>query len=95
MADRNPPRTPLALSPEALFRYQIVSAVKARELSGATTQLVVNRRDRVDVIADDFPLGRCGHRGLEVALKPVETIGRSPATTRYLSCSPTGWRYPR
>src|SRR4051812_7459749 len=34
MADRKPPRTPLVLSPEALFRYQIVSAVKARALSG-------------------------------------------------------------
>lgn len=34
MADRRPPRTPLVLSPEALFRYQIVSAVKARALSG-------------------------------------------------------------
>jgi hypothetical protein len=34
MADKKSPRTPLVLSPEALFRYQIVSAVKARELSG-------------------------------------------------------------
>ena len=34
MTDRRPPRTPLLLSPEALFRYQIVSAVKARALSG-------------------------------------------------------------
>ena len=34
MADRRPPRTPLMFSPEALFRYQIVSAVKARALSG-------------------------------------------------------------
>ena len=34
MADRRSPRTPLVLSPEALFRYQIVSAVKARALSG-------------------------------------------------------------
>jgi hypothetical protein len=34
MADRKPPRTPLVLSPEALFRYQIVSAVRARALSG-------------------------------------------------------------
>jgi hypothetical protein len=34
MADRKPPRTPLVLSPEALFRYQIVSAVTARALSG-------------------------------------------------------------
>jgi transposase InsO family protein len=34
MADRRPPCTPLVLSPEALFRYQIVSAVKARALSG-------------------------------------------------------------
>jgi hypothetical protein len=30
MADKKSPRTPLMLSPEALFRYQIVSAVKAR-----------------------------------------------------------------
>jgi rhamnogalacturonyl hydrolase YesR len=34
MADRRPVRTPLLLSPEALFRYQIVSAVKAGVLSG-------------------------------------------------------------
>ncbi|HMG54569.1 MAG TPA: hypothetical protein VK601_13825, partial [Kofleriaceae bacterium] len=34
MADRRLPRTPLVLSPEALFRYQIVSAVKARAFSG-------------------------------------------------------------
>jgi hypothetical protein len=34
MADRRPVRTPLLLSPEALFRYQIISAVKARVLSG-------------------------------------------------------------
>ena len=41
MADRKPPRTPLMLSPEALFRYQIVSAVKARELSGQGTDAAV------------------------------------------------------
>jgi len=41
MADRRPPRTPLVLSPEALFRYQIVSAVKARELSGQRTDAAV------------------------------------------------------
>ena len=29
MADRRPPRTSLLLSPEARFRYQIVSAVQA------------------------------------------------------------------
>lgn len=34
MAKKTKRRTPLLLSPEALFRYQIVSAVKARELSG-------------------------------------------------------------
>jgi len=34
MADHRPPRTSLLLSPEALFRYQIVSAVQARALSG-------------------------------------------------------------
>src|SRR5260221_8132504 len=34
MADHSPPRTSLLLSPEALFRYQIVSAVTARALSG-------------------------------------------------------------
>jgi hypothetical protein len=34
MADRRPVRTSLLLSPEALFRYQIISAVKARVLSG-------------------------------------------------------------
>src|SRR5438309_7652925 len=34
MADHRPPRTSLLLSPEARFRYQIVSAVTARALSG-------------------------------------------------------------
>lgn len=34
MAAKKSPRTPLVLSPDALFRFQIVSAVKARELSG-------------------------------------------------------------
>jgi putative transposase len=41
MADRRPPRTPLVLSPEALFRYQIVSAVTARALSGQGTEAAV------------------------------------------------------
>ena len=41
MAHRRPPRTPLVLSPEALFRYQIVSAVKARALSGQRTDAAV------------------------------------------------------
>ncbi|HEX7838718.1 MAG TPA: hypothetical protein VF469_14680 [Kofleriaceae bacterium] len=41
MDDRRPPRTPLVLSPEALFRYQIVSAVKARALSGQRTDAAV------------------------------------------------------
>jgi putative transposase len=42
MANRSSPRTPLVLSPEALFRYQIVSAVKARELSGQGTEAAVH-----------------------------------------------------
>ena len=41
MADKKSPRTPLVLSPEALFRYQIVSAVKARELSGQPVDAAV------------------------------------------------------
>ena len=41
MADKKSPRTPLMLSPEALFRYQIVSAVKARGLSGQGTDAAV------------------------------------------------------
>jgi transposase InsO family protein len=41
MPDKKSPRTPLMLSPEALFRYQIVSAVKARELSGQGTDAAV------------------------------------------------------
>lgn len=35
------PRTPLLLSPEALFRYQVVAAVKARELAGQGTDAAV------------------------------------------------------
>jgi putative transposase len=41
MPDQKSPRSPLMLSPEALFRYQIVSAVKARELSGQGTDAAV------------------------------------------------------
>jgi hypothetical protein len=41
MADKKSPRTPLVLSPETLFRYQVVSAVKARELSGQGTDAAV------------------------------------------------------
>jgi transposase InsO family protein len=41
MADSRRPRTPLTLSPEALFRYQIVAAVKARELAGLGTDAAV------------------------------------------------------
>jgi transposase InsO family protein len=41
MADRNPPPPPLVLTPEALFRYQIVSAVRARALSGQGTEAAV------------------------------------------------------
>jgi putative transposase len=43
MADKNRRslRPPLVLSPEALFRYQIVSAVKAKELSGKGTDAAV------------------------------------------------------
>jgi len=41
MADHRPPRTSLLLSPEALFRYQIVSAVKARALSGQPVDAAV------------------------------------------------------
>ncbi len=41
MPARRPPRTSLVLSPEALFRYQIVSAVKARVLSGQRTDAAV------------------------------------------------------
>lgn len=41
MADKKSPRTPLVLSPEALFRYQIVSAVKARALSGQPVDAAV------------------------------------------------------
>ena len=41
MADKKSPRTPVVLSPEALFRYQIVSAVKARELSGQPVDAAV------------------------------------------------------
>ncbi len=41
MAKRPKPRTPLVLSPEALFRYQIVAAVKARELAGLGTDAAV------------------------------------------------------
>jgi len=41
MAKKTKSRTSLVLSPEALFRYQIVSAVKARELSGQGTDAAV------------------------------------------------------
>jgi transposase InsO family protein len=41
MTVRRPPRPSLVLSPEALFRYQIVSAVKARVLSGQRVDAAV------------------------------------------------------
>jgi hypothetical protein len=44
MADKKSPRTPLMLSPEALFRYQIVSAVKARERSRARARMLLCAR---------------------------------------------------
>jgi hypothetical protein len=40
MADRKPPRTPLVLSPEALFRYQILDDYRRRVLA----RLVRERR---------------------------------------------------
>src|SRR5262245_34908495 len=50
------PRTPLVLSPEALFRYQIVSAVKARELSGQGTDTAVRE------VAAQYHLTLAGER---------------------------------
>jgi hypothetical protein len=41
---------------------------------GATAQLVVNRQDRVDVIADDFPL----RRGRELDLEPLPVPAAKP-----------------
>lgn len=43
MAPPNTPRTPLLLSHDALFRYQIVSAVRARELGGQRTDTAVRQ----------------------------------------------------
>lgn len=41
MAEKKSPRTPVLLSPEALFRFQVVSAVRARELGGQATDAAV------------------------------------------------------
>jgi putative transposase len=41
MTKKTKPRAPLVLSPEALFRYQIIAAVKARELGGLGTDAAV------------------------------------------------------
>lgn len=41
MVHRIPPRTPLVLTPEALFRYQIVSTVRARVLAGQGMEATV------------------------------------------------------
>ena len=91
MADRNPPRTPLALSPEALFRYQIVSAVKARELSGqgidaavravaAQTHLTLAGEQKTAAVRSIYrwlaDLDRDGPTGIETA-RPAPTISRA------------------
>ncbi len=91
MADRNPPRMPLARSPEALFRYQIVSAVKARELSGqgtdaavravaAQTHLTFTGEHKTCAVRSIYrwlaELDRDGPPGIETA-RPAPTISRA------------------
>ena len=91
MADQKLLRTPLVLSPEALFRYQIVSAVKARALSGqgidaavravaAQTHLTLAGEHKTVAIRSIYrwlaELDRDGPDGIETA-KPTPTISRA------------------
>jgi putative transposase len=91
MADKKPPRTPLTLSPEALFRYQIVSAVKARELSGqgidaavrevaAQRHLTLAGEQKTAAVRSIYrwlaELDRDGASGIETA-RPERTISRA------------------
>src|SRR4029077_7799996 len=91
MADRKPPRTPLVLSPEALFRYQIVSAVKARELSGQGMDAAVREvaaQQHLALAGEQKPaavrsiyrwlaeLDRDGPSGIETA-RPERVISRA------------------
>ena len=69
MADRRSPRTLLMLSPEALFRYQNVSAVKARALSAQRTD------------AD----GRCRARGRRAGRRRDEHFAPSVGLDEYKS----------
>jgi putative transposase len=91
MADRKSPRTPLVLSPEALFRYQIVSAVKARALSGQGTDAAVREvaaQTHLTLAGEHKTVGirsiyrwlaeleRDGPTGIETA-KPTPTISQA------------------
>ena len=91
MADRKPPRTPLVLSPEALFRYQIVSAVRARVLSGqrpdaavrevaAQTHCTLAGEPKTASVRSIYrwlgELDRDGPAGIETA-QPAPTISRA------------------
>jgi putative transposase len=91
MAHQKLLRTPLVLSPEALFRYQIVSAVKARALSGqgtdaavravaAQTHLTLAGEHKTVAIRSIYrwlaEQGRDGPTGIETA-KPTPTISRA------------------
>jgi len=106
MADRNPPRPPLALSPEALFRYQIVSAVKARELSGqgidaavravaAQTHLTLAGEHKTAAVRSIYrwlaDLDRDGPTGIETA-RPAPTGTLAPEQRQRTSAgrSPSG-----
>jgi hypothetical protein len=64
IADQKSPRTPRVLSPEALFRYQIASAVKARVrvLRAAGVALVRVLRAAAAAAAVTRA-GRAGRRG--------------------------------
>jgi len=109
MADPKPPRTPLLLSPEALFRYQIVSAVKARELSGqgidaavrevaAQTHLTLAGEHKTAAVRSIYrwlvELDRDGPTGIETA-QPAPTISRAlpEALLAFLAKEKTEDRY--
>jgi len=91
MADKKSPRTPITLSPEALFRYQIISAVKARELSGqgmdaavrevaAQQHVTLDGKQKTAAVRSIYrwlaELDRDGPSGIETA-RPERMISRA------------------
>jgi hypothetical protein len=61
------------------IRTDVSSFVEHAAGGSLAAELVVNRCDRIDMIANDLPLRRCGHRRLEIALQPISRWSGMPA----------------